>query len=248
MGLWQELFHWRVLLRWDVFGYLFGLPLVIAGFFLAFDQYALANACFVIAALLFSAKVAQVAVIATDPWGHRLIFTFVLFGLTGIVIVETVRFVNKWAATKKRAAAAAGQVTETLADAAQDAKLCRDTETFIERLREFQYRTERDRIELQERHDRQSASVKTREEKISLNITQSAERLRLGENRSQDFQTRLQQDARDLHARWDARLALPELAADDMARIVMENGMLVGPHPISDLINHFQSVSKRVCD
>lgn len=100
MALWKEHFHWTVLLRWDVLSWTTGTALGIAGFFLVFDQYALANACFVIVAGLMFAKVVHLAVLARDKAWQRMLFTFLLTGIIGVAIVETVRGVNAYAAKK----------------------------------------------------------------------------------------------------------------------------------------------------
>lgn len=100
-GLWKTHFHWSVLLRWDVLAWIIGILFSIGGILLFFDQYSGANVCFVFTALFVFAKIAQVASIATDPWWHRILFTFILFGLTGMAIVEAVRGVNRWAESKR---------------------------------------------------------------------------------------------------------------------------------------------------
>lgn len=78
MGLWERHFHWRVLLQWDVFGYLLATALSVAALLLVFDQYVGANICFVISAALIVAKIIHVAATSDDPAWQRWIFTFVL--------------------------------------------------------------------------------------------------------------------------------------------------------------------------
>jgi hypothetical protein len=107
MGLWKQHFHWTVLLDWVVLAVTVPTILAVAGLLLFFDQYGGANVCFVIASLFVFAKIAHVASVSRDSTAGRLFFTFVLFGLIGIVIVETVRGVNHWAAKKVAAENAA---------------------------------------------------------------------------------------------------------------------------------------------
>lgn len=101
MGIWRQHFHWSVWLRWEVLGWILATLLAIAALFLGFDQYQGANVCFVLTSIFLFAKFAQAGIVANDPWVHRIVFTFLLFGLVGIGIVETVRGVNKWAAKKE---------------------------------------------------------------------------------------------------------------------------------------------------
>ena len=106
MGLWERHFHWRVLLQWDVFGYLLATALSVAALLLVLDQYVGANICFVISAALIVAKIIHVAATSDDPAWQRWIFTFVLCGLVGVAIVETIRGVNKWAVRHREVALA----------------------------------------------------------------------------------------------------------------------------------------------
>jgi hypothetical protein len=102
MGIWREHFHPSVWLRWEVLGWIVGILLAIAGLFLIFDQYTGANVCFAFTALLLFAKIVHAGVLAGDLWIHRALFTFVLCGLIGVGVVETVRGVNRWAEKKDR--------------------------------------------------------------------------------------------------------------------------------------------------
>ncbi|HTS08517.1 MAG TPA: hypothetical protein VMP68_23320, partial [Candidatus Eisenbacteria bacterium] len=102
MGLFKDHFHWTVLLSWLVLAVTVPTILTLAGLLLFFDQYGGANMCFVIASLFIFAKFAHVAIISQDSVPQRLLFTFVLFGLLGIGIVETVRGVNKWALKREQ--------------------------------------------------------------------------------------------------------------------------------------------------
>jgi hypothetical protein len=101
MGIWRSHFHWSVLLGWEVLGWIVPTLLAIAGVLLFFDQYQGANVCFILASLFAFAKVAHLAITANDPPLSRILFTFLLFGLFGVGIVETVRGVNRWAASKR---------------------------------------------------------------------------------------------------------------------------------------------------
>ncbi len=67
-----------------------------------FDQFWGANVCFIIASVFVFAKVAQVAITAPDPTWERFVFTFLLFGVLGIGIVESVRGVNRFAERKRQ--------------------------------------------------------------------------------------------------------------------------------------------------
>ncbi len=100
MGLFKEHFHWTVLLRWDVLAWITGIILAIGGILLVFDQFGGANVCFIITAFLVFAKVAHLAAIATGPAWERMLFVFILCGLIGVGITETVRGVNNYAKTK----------------------------------------------------------------------------------------------------------------------------------------------------
>jgi hypothetical protein len=103
MSLWKEHFHWSVLLRWEIVGWTIATLLAIGGIVLVFDQFWGANICFMLVALIIFAKVAHVAIVASDPAWQRLLFTFLLFGVVGVGIVETVRSVNQWSARKRLA-------------------------------------------------------------------------------------------------------------------------------------------------
>jgi hypothetical protein len=101
MGLWKQHFHWSVLLDWVVLAVTLPAVLAIAGLLLFFDQYGGANVCFVVTALLIFAKVIHVAVVSQDSALQRLLFTFVLFGVCGVAVVEAVRGVNHWKEIKE---------------------------------------------------------------------------------------------------------------------------------------------------
>ena len=93
-GLFKQHFHWQVLLRWEVFGWILASMIAVAGLLLFFDEYWGANFCFMLTAIFLFAKVAALAIDSADPLWHRLAFTFLLFGLIGVGIVETVKGVN----------------------------------------------------------------------------------------------------------------------------------------------------------
>ena len=92
-----------MLLRWEVVAWIVACLLAVGGIVLIFDQYGLANACFVITALFCFAKVVHMAVVAREAWWQRMLFTFLMFGILGVGIVETVRGVNRFAQSKRPA-------------------------------------------------------------------------------------------------------------------------------------------------
>src|ERR1700722_8920658 len=96
-GLWKQPFHWSGWLRWEVLGWILAALPSVAAILLVFDQYVGANICFMLTAAFLLAKVVHVAVASNDAAWHRLLFTFLLFGIIGIGIVETIRGVNRWA-------------------------------------------------------------------------------------------------------------------------------------------------------
>jgi hypothetical protein len=102
MGLWKEHFHWSVLLGWDVLAWILPFLLCIAGLFLMFDQYWSANVCFILTGGFVFAKIVDVGSLSTDSILLRTLFTFVLSGIIGVAVVESVRGVNRWAYSKKR--------------------------------------------------------------------------------------------------------------------------------------------------
>lgn len=114
MGLWKQHFHWSVLLDWVVLAVTVPAILCIAGLLLVFDQFRGANVCFVITALLIFGKIVNVAVISQDSVPQRLLFTFVLFGVFGVAIVETVRGVNHWKDRKKETETSKPKESNTL--------------------------------------------------------------------------------------------------------------------------------------
>lgn len=101
MGLWREHFHPSVLLGWGVLGWIVGCLLAVSAIVLVFGQYVLANICFAVTATFIFAKIIQLAVFSQELILGRVLFTFVLFGVVGVLIVETVRGVNRFAASKK---------------------------------------------------------------------------------------------------------------------------------------------------
>jgi hypothetical protein len=101
MGLWKQHFHWSVLLDWVVLAVTVPTILAVAGLLLFFDQYDGANVCFVLASLFVFAKIVHVAVVSSDAVTSRVVFTFLLFGVVGVAIVETVKGVEKWKLAKE---------------------------------------------------------------------------------------------------------------------------------------------------
>jgi len=121
MGLWKRHFHWTVLMRWEVLGWLLVAFPTAAGILLVFDQYTGADVCFMLTALFFFAKIVHSAVLAQeDPTWHRLVFTFLLFGLVGVGIVETVRGVNLWRDRHPDTSVATKPIVLSPGDHAQD--------------------------------------------------------------------------------------------------------------------------------
>jgi hypothetical protein len=106
MGIWRIHFHWSVLLRWEVLGWILASLPAIAGLFLVFDQYQGANVCFIITALFLFAKVTHAALTTPDGTTARVLFTFALFGVIGVGIVETVKGVTAYATKKEKASLA----------------------------------------------------------------------------------------------------------------------------------------------
>ena len=65
-GLWKRHFHWKILLGWDVLAWLIGIILAVAALLLVFDQYWLANVCFMLTALFMLSKVIYLATSSTS--------------------------------------------------------------------------------------------------------------------------------------------------------------------------------------
>lgn len=120
MGLWKQHFHWSVLLRWEVLGWTIGTLLAVGGIVLFFDQYWGANICFMLVSVFIFAKVAHVAILSPDPPWQRLLFTFLLFGIVGVGIVETVRGVKEWGESKRKSKA--GSISIDVAKTLEKAK------------------------------------------------------------------------------------------------------------------------------
>jgi len=102
MGLWKEHFHWSVLLGWNVLSWAIPTLLGIGGLVIVFDQYAIANGCFIITAIFIFAKIAHVAINSDASVWNRMAFTFVIFGFVGVGIVELVRAVNHYRQQKEQ--------------------------------------------------------------------------------------------------------------------------------------------------
>jgi hypothetical protein len=97
-GLWREHFHSSVLLRWEVLGWIIASLLAVAGLLLAFEQFTGANVCFGMTASFLFWKIIHAAIVSNDGFKARALFTFILCGLVGVAIVETLRGVNGWVA------------------------------------------------------------------------------------------------------------------------------------------------------
>lgn len=54
-----------------------------------------AQVCFEIAALIFLIKVTEIAVVMSHPFLERALFTFLLFGIVGVISVEAVRSIGR---------------------------------------------------------------------------------------------------------------------------------------------------------
>ena len=97
-GLWRQHFGPSVVLRWDVLAWIVTILSSVAGILLLFDQYTGANVCFMATAGFLFWKIIYVASLSSDVFWQRALFVFVLCGVVGVGIVETVRGVNRWAA------------------------------------------------------------------------------------------------------------------------------------------------------
>jgi hypothetical protein len=117
MGLWKQHFHWSVLLDWGVLAVTVPAILAVAGLLLTFDQYGGANVCFISTTCLIFAKIAQLSIVSQDRFVPRFLFAFLLFGLFGVAIVETVRGVNNWKQRKEAKAPTTVEETKTHASA-----------------------------------------------------------------------------------------------------------------------------------
>ncbi len=71
-NLWKRHFHWKVLLRWDVLGWILAVLPSIGAILIVFDQYSLANVCFIGTAVFIFAKVSHVAIESDDRWWQRM--------------------------------------------------------------------------------------------------------------------------------------------------------------------------------
>lgn len=95
-GLWSEIFHWRVLLRWDVLSWILATTLGFAGLFLFFDQFWGANVCFVLFAAFVVAKVAAFAIESPGPSWQRLLFALPISGVIVFLAAGAVWGVSVW--------------------------------------------------------------------------------------------------------------------------------------------------------
>src|ERR1700735_277937 len=97
-GLWRQHFHPSVVLRWDVLGWIVAIIPSVAAILLGFNQYRGANVCFMLTSAFLFWKIIYVASLSSDVFWQRALFVFILCGVIGVGIVETVRAVNRWAA------------------------------------------------------------------------------------------------------------------------------------------------------
>jgi hypothetical protein len=104
MGIWKEHFHPNVLLQWEVVGWIIGTLLAVGGIVLIFDQYLIANLCFIAVAAFVCAKVVHSAVIWKGAMLGSVVFAFVLCGVVGAGITATVRGINAYRDRKAKLA------------------------------------------------------------------------------------------------------------------------------------------------
>ena len=97
MRIWRELFKLEFILGWGFIGFVFATGLGMLGLETIFHVESLTSAevFFVVAGLLISAKIVQIAVTTEFPFWERALFTFVLFGLVGVGIVELIKVIEK---------------------------------------------------------------------------------------------------------------------------------------------------------
>jgi len=112
VGIWADHFHPRVLLRWEVFGWIIGTLLAVGGIVLVFDQFFLANVFFVAVAVFLFVKIVHSASSSRGNMIGPLAFAFVLCGLAGAGITATVRGVNAYRDKKARGAEGPSQTPE----------------------------------------------------------------------------------------------------------------------------------------
>ena len=119
MQIWRELFSARNIFDWNFVGY--AAALFIAGGTAMLELPSLfgpqtplyAEVFFIVAAIIFLAKIVQIAVTINYPFWERAMFTFVISGLVGVGVVELIRAIekNRPAAKSADAASAASSVT-----------------------------------------------------------------------------------------------------------------------------------------
>jgi len=100
MGIWREHFHPDVWLKWEVLGWIVATLIAVAAFLPFFDQFLGAEVCISLLAFVVSCKIIQIVLSASDSTIQRVLFTFVLFGLVGIALVESIRGINHWVANR----------------------------------------------------------------------------------------------------------------------------------------------------
>lgn len=106
MSIWSHLFSWENLFSWTFLAWteaiLIGGVLAMIGIAasVGFDKESSrfwlnsANLCFALAAIIFLAKVTQVAVTTDHPRLERVLFALALFGVVGATMVEVIRGIN----------------------------------------------------------------------------------------------------------------------------------------------------------
>ena len=100
MGLWADHFHPRVWLRWDFLGWIIAALIAVAGIFLFFEQYLIANFCFVAVAGFLFVKFITVAVFSRGKMFASVVFAFVICGLVGAGITAALISVNRFRDSK----------------------------------------------------------------------------------------------------------------------------------------------------
>ncbi len=95
MRIWRELFTCEKLLSWTFVGWTLAILIGSGAGMLSYPPlYIVAEICFALAAFVMFAKIAQIAVTTDYPFWERAVFTFVLFGVVGIVVVEVIRLIQ----------------------------------------------------------------------------------------------------------------------------------------------------------
>jgi len=102
MRIWREVFTKETLFSWNFIGWavallagagpaMLGLTSITKGL----SYFTAAEICFVLAAFVMLAKIAQIAVTTNYPFWERAIFTGVFFAVVGIFLVETLVWIQR---------------------------------------------------------------------------------------------------------------------------------------------------------